>query len=112
MNNKQEFIDQLNENGISFFISVPIPFGTSRIELNKNLVLEYVSDKYSALAKYYGVSKSDYVTWLEQNMSVQCCGTTTKDKRCKNVVTGGNHVSVQDWVKSQGSLCEVHEYMG
>lgn len=112
MNNKQSFIDQLSDTGVRFIVSVPLPFGAEQIELNKNLILEYLNDKYAALAKYYGVSKSDYVTWLEQNMSVQCCGTTTKDKRCKNVVTGGNNVSVQEWVKRQGLLCDVHEDNG
>ena len=107
--NEEQFLNKLDEKGISFTITVPIPQGYQQVLLKKDQVLEYLADKYSVLAKCYGVSRSEYVTWLDQDMSVQCCATTVKGKRCKNVITGGLHVSVEQWVKSQGLLCDLHE---
>ncbi|ENV91316.1 hypothetical protein P7L54_19850 [Acinetobacter bereziniae] len=108
-NVSQEIIDLLSKSGIIFTLTVPIPYGTTQINLDKNLVSEYVLDKYLALAKYYGVSKSEYVLWLQQNMSVICCGTTKQGKRCKKTVKDGNHVDIQQWIKMQGLVCELHE---
>lgn len=108
-NVSQEVIDLLSENGIIFTESVPTPYGTTLINLDKNLVLEYAFDKYLALAKYYGVSKSEYALWLQQNMCVVCCGTTKQGKRCKKTVKEGNHVDIQQWIKMQGLVCELHE---
>lgn len=107
--NEANLIDKLHENGINFSISVSMPYGSSRIDLDKNLVLEYITDKYSALAKYYGVSKANYLTWLEQDMCVQCCETTQQGKRCKKIVTGGRYVPVFQWAEMQGLLCDLHD---
>ncbi|MFW1950540.1 hypothetical protein [Acinetobacter beijerinckii] len=107
--NEDQLIEKLHENGISFSISVSMPHGSSRIDLDKSLVMEYLTDRYSALAKYYGVSKSNYLSWLEQEMCVQCSATTGKGMRCKKVVTNGHNVPVQEWVNMQGLICEIHE---
>lgn len=105
---EDKLIEKLHENGINFSISVSMPYGSSRIDLDKDLVLEYIKDKYSALAKYYGVSKSNYLTWLEQDMCVQCCEITLQGRRCKKTVTGGRYIPVFQWVEMQGLMCDLH----
>lgn len=104
----QALINQIAESGISFSVVAPSPQGSEQIQLDKSLILEYLSDKNAALAKYYGVSRVHYLLWLEQERSVQCCGITLRGKRCKNIVTNGNSVTVNQWVEMQGELCEKH----
>ncbi|HFG7030832.1 TPA: hypothetical protein ACGIK9_003331 [Acinetobacter baumannii] len=106
---EQALIDQIADKGISFSVTVPSPFGHTQIFLDKSLVLEYLSDVNCALAKHHGVSTNDYINWLEQNYSVQCCATTALGKRCKNIVPDGNHVNVTQWVQMQGLVCERHK---
>lgn len=70
---------------------------------------EYETNPDSAIAKSLGVSLRAYLLWKEEEFSVRCSALTAKNKRCKNIVTGGRNVTPNIWEKMTGQYCETHE---
>lgn len=99
----------LSERDVSFRITHPNPGGATTLALDKDEIVRYATDPVGFLAKYYGVTREEYLGWHQAGYNVQCGGTTTKGHRCKATAVGLTMIySPKKWVESQGAYCAVH----
>lgn len=112
MTEDEEFkcLKELRELGTSFSIAVPAPYGIQTFVVGPETLIKLRKDQAVAHAECYGVSKEDYLSWVEEEFSVRCAAKTAKGKRCKNAVEDGCSVEPKTWVEMQGMYCHVHEY--
>jgi len=81
--------------------------GSDYVMLNRAQAEEYNKDPNAYAARHAGVSKHDYLDWLENGPFVRCLANTKSGKRCRHgdACMGG----VKDWVEMQGNyFCFVH----
>ncbi len=106
--NELEFLKSLEKDDITFILHIPSAGGYQSFQLSPNEIMEYKKDKTTFIAKCHDVTTRQYLKWENDEMMVRCSGLTTAGKQCKNVATGGNHVSPKKWVELQGSYCAKH----
>lgn len=104
----QAELEHLAELGVSYYLSVPSPWGADTIEVSPSELVLLRSDPDSVCARHYRVTRENYIAWRDSQFSVQCAGRTTRGTRCKNTVTGGLNVSAERWVQLHGEYCAVH----
>ncbi|MNJ47953.1 hypothetical protein D3C77_431310 [compost metagenome] len=106
----QSIIADLAQKGVIFQASHPGPYGTKSIPLPAEDVTAYSLDPVDYIAKYYGITKVQYLNWHRSSFCVLCSDTTIEGNPCRNIVPGGNAVdSPQRWVALQGEYCHVHQ---
>ncbi|WP_169169205.1 MULTISPECIES: hypothetical protein [unclassified Acidovorax] len=103
-----ELLKKLQELGVAFCVSVPSQWGQETHIAKPEELLALIEDPTVVFAAHYGVSKSEYLAWANEDFSVHCSGKTSKGKQCKNIVPGGSNVSPSTWVELQGEYCTVH----
>lgn len=102
------FLISLQEKGCGFYINVPNQWGAHDYPASPDDLIELNRDPVAYYVKMHGVSKIQYIQWVEESFSVHCAGKTSKGKRCKNVVTNGSNVDAKIWVQMQGEYCFLH----
>jgi len=70
---------------------------------------ELVQDPAAFYAKVHGVTKAEYLDWMEDRCMAYCSATTRAGKRCRNLVRRGYQVSAKVWLELQNEYCSVHE---
>jgi len=75
--------------GISFLSHVPSPGGSTAVVLEPDDVLRFIQDRDAFAAQYFGVTRQQYLDWVETDGAPRCGATTTKGTRCANIVSGG-----------------------
>ncbi|SUB63857.1 Uncharacterised protein [Plesiomonas shigelloides] len=104
-----EFLRKLEELNVTFCISVPSRWGDEIYIARAEELSNFISDPIAIYATHYGVSKSVYLAWANDDFSVYCSGKTSKGRPCKKIVTGGSNVSPKRWLELQGEYCSVHQ---
>lgn len=88
-------------------ISSAHDMGSDDLMLNRAQAEEYNKDPDAFSAKHIGITKQQYLDWVEHGPELQCVGTTKAGKRCQrgDLCMGG----VKDWVEmSERYLCPSH----
>ena len=101
-------LKKLEQLGVEFCLSVPSPGGSDTYIAKPEELLNLLEDPTTVYAKHYGVTKSEYLAWTNENFSVRCSGTTKKGTQFKNIVPGGCNVTPDQWIKLQGEYCNIH----
>jgi len=67
-------------------------------------------DKFRA-DRFYGVSKEDYLEWINGGELI-CCAKTSSGKQCKNAVKGANwkksSYTPSEYIRLRGGYCHIH----
>jgi len=103
-----EFLRKLQELGVSFCVSIPSPEGGETHIATPEELVKFPDDPIALYASHYGVSKSQYLSWANEEFSVRCPAKTRKGKRCKAIVKGGYNVEPLRWVELTGEYCVIH----
>lgn len=103
-----EVIDRLSDLGASIMIRHPDAWGERDVAIKPEELMEYLRGPVEFFARRLGVSHAQFIAWQEEKCSVRCAARTSKGRRCKQIVTGGSHVSAVQWLKMQGEYCSVH----
>ncbi len=101
-------VTEIANAGIAFVATVRIPGGGETVVVPSNSVVEYVADPQGFAARHFGVSKEQYLLWVEMDGMPQCGATTKNGPRCKNGVSGGSQRSIEEWLRLDGGYCAVH----
>jgi hypothetical protein len=85
-------------------------WGVERVELQPEHIELYLQDADAGVAAAQGVSRADYLSWLETEGSVRCSGTTVAGERCKHGVRGLSYLTLHAWIegRARGGYCLVH----
>lgn len=98
----------LDEAGISFAAHVKAPSGGHNVYLDLSDVAKFVEDQDGFAARYYKLTRDEYVEWIATEGTVQCSAKTKSGSRCKNIVSGGVHDDPQEWKAHRTEYCAVH----
>lgn len=110
MLSNESFIRDLAEKGMTFQATHAGPYGSKSIPLAAEDVAAYSHDPVEYITKYYGVTKSQYLSWHRSSYCVFCADITIEGNPCRNIITGGNAIdSPNRWVALLGGYCHVHE---
>jgi hypothetical protein len=93
---------------VQFVVNIRVPGGGHDIGIEAADVQSFVDDPEAFAAKYFGVGKNEYLSWVEADGAPRCGATTAKGTRCKNLVSGGIQQSIEKWLKLDGGYCAVH----
>ena len=105
---KISLLNELRKAGINFYGSVPDVSGQKEVYLTTEDVLDFLTDKQDWFAKQNGVSKQDYISWLESHGTPRCGVILKNGNRCKNVVSGGMAMPLKVWLNEDAGYCRVH----
>ncbi len=106
---KLTFLKEIKKKGIIFIASYDCECGTRDLFLSPEQVIQYQNNPGMVIAQSYGLTEMDYKNWKGSEFMVQCSALTKKGSRCKNIVTGGYMVDLEEWVKLSGEHCDLHE---
>ncbi|MBZ9757844.1 hypothetical protein LB524_21390 [Mesorhizobium sp. ESP6-5] len=79
----KQTIAAMRAAGISFVSYVRAPGGSTTIVLEPNDVPAFIEDRDSFAAKHFGVSRQQYLDWVETDGAPRCGATTKKGTRCQ-----------------------------
>ena len=106
----ESFIRDLAEKGVIFQATDASPYGIKSVPMPAEDVAAYSLDPVEYIAKYYGVTKNQYLSWHRFSYCVLCADITVEGNSCRNIITGGNAIDSPDrWLAPQGGYCHVHE---
>jgi len=109
MSDTEAVIRHLAQQEVGFYAKHDTPGGQRTVHLDVEDVMVYAADPAAFLARYYGVSKADYLGWHRSEYRVICAGKTVKGKPCKASVSGMTLVeSPAAWARHQGEYCSIH----
>jgi hypothetical protein len=98
----------LSEKGVTFLIAVPDTGGQMDYFATPEDLMMLADDETALYAKAHGVTRSEYLDWVDDLFCAHCASPTRSGRPCRNVVLGGFTVSAQRWLELQGSYCAVH----
>jgi hypothetical protein len=101
-------IASIFEAGIGLCGDIPAPTGNVSEWLEPDDVPDFIHDRGAWFAKKHGVTKEDYLGWLEADGLPRCGATTGKGTRCRNPVSGGSQRGLLDWLNEEAGFCTVH----
>ncbi len=99
-------VKKLGQLDIGFYCTHDDYAGARFITLTEEQVLQYAEDPVGYLAKFYGVTKDEYLGWHRSGYRVQCAGKTRSGKRCRGSVA--RNIEPKEWAALQGSFCHQH----
>ena len=67
-----EFLTKLEELGVAFSISVPVPGGRTTFDVDPDTLIDFSEDPMAFYAEYYGVSKAAFMQCLEEAFCIRC----------------------------------------
>ncbi|MCO6178811.1 hypothetical protein [Ciceribacter sp. RN22] len=108
----KDTIQSLVRAGIGFYVNVRVPAGGRDILLSPDDVEKYVEDKVGATASLFRATRDEYLAWVESDGNVQCSARTASGHRCRNFISGGGQMEMDEWKKAQGGYCAVHGGIG
>ena len=101
-------IDALINAGVELVANIPTPWGGTTTVLKKLDVVAFLTDREDWFARKNGVTKEDYLAWLEAEGLPRCGATTRNGGRCRNPVSGGTQRNLLDWLNEDAGFCTVH----
>lgn len=106
----RELLQAHIRNGAPARVNVVALTGGLDLLMSLDILQRYLRDPDDGAAAALGVSKTDYLNWLESGGSVQCDALTKAGARCRNSLYGGWGEEPADWLKRRaaGALCAVH----
>jgi hypothetical protein len=104
----KQTIASMRSAGISFVSHVRSPGGSTAVVLAPDDVSQFIQDRDTFAAQHFGVSRQQYLDWVETDGAPRCGATTKKGKRCANFVKGGIQRTIEEWVELDGGYCIVH----
>lgn len=102
-------IFSIEKAGISFIANVRCPWGCKTIWFTPEQVVTFVADQDQAIADSLGVTKAQYLEWLEAWGMARCGARTAKGTRCKNLIRGSMQFEIEHWLELDGTYCSVHQ---
>lgn len=106
----EEGLRKLEELGVEFALNVPHVAGGQSCLVSPDQLIALMNDPVGLYARIYGVSRSDYLAWMESEGHLRCSAKTASARRCKNIVPRGHQLPAQQWAARQGEYCHVHEH--
>jgi hypothetical protein len=94
--------------GVRFYVSVDTVWGGKDIDCTAEELAQYLADRPAFAAQHFGVSRGDYLAWLDAEGYARCGGTVTSGRRCKHLVSGPGQLKAREWLERDGQLCTVH----
>ena len=104
----EDVLNSLLRSGVELVGAVPTPGGQLSVSLKAKDALEYIKDRDSFSARFYGVSRDEFLRCIASDFTARCGATTVKGTRCKNAAAGGYGVEPNVWVRLEGAYCETH----
>lgn len=101
-------LQQVADAGIAFGANIRVPGGGRNILLKVDDLEDFVTDEVGFSARFFGVSKEQYLEWLRLDGAVQCSAKTKSGERCRHFVSGGGQMDIKDWLAKNGEYCAVH----
>ncbi|OYX02131.1 MAG: hypothetical protein B7Z15_19155 [Rhizobiales bacterium 32-66-8] len=85
-------------------------WGAHSVDLTPDQVRLYLQDPDLGAAAASGVSRDDYLAWLESEGGIQCGAATQSGRRCLRSVYGAPHEEPAEWVqrRARGDYCHIH----
>jgi hypothetical protein len=101
-------IETMVAAGIELSVNVRDVCGGYTFTLSPKDVPVFIADKDECAANHYGVSKAQYLEWLEHGGRPRCSGLTTKRRRCQNYLSGPIQLGIHEWLRCDGGYCVLH----
>lgn len=101
-------IETMAAAGINFVVNISVPGGGKDIELKPKDIPVYIADEEQCAADHFGVSKPQYLAWIEHEGRARCGGMTSNGKRCRNYVSGHIQLPIYEWLRRDGGYCVAH----
>lgn len=101
-------IEAMRDAGISFAAHVRSVGGAHNLFVEPAEVATFLADKDQFAANYFGVTKAQYLEWLEHDGSARCGGAKAQGKPCRNYLSGYSQLPIQEWLTRDGGYCAVH----
>jgi hypothetical protein len=85
-------------------------YGAERVELRPEHIRLYLDDPDAGVAAAHGVSREEYLEWLEGWGSIRCDGITVPGTRCRHTAKGLSGLELPAWIvaRERGGYCVVH----
>ena len=104
------FLQWLRDHDVEFMVRVPGAFycGES-IPASPEEVLRYIEDHDLFAARYHGVSREDYLEWLDAYGVPRCSAMTRSGKPCRSARAGARRLEAREFAGlDRRDLCPVH----
>ncbi len=83
--------------------------GGTEISVSEDQLRDFKTDPDEFAAKQFGLSKEEYVEWIELHGQPLCGATTRKGKPCRSGLRG-YHLSAGEWIKRhRADYCAAHQ---
>jgi hypothetical protein len=93
---------------IEFSGSLAMPGGGHAITLRPEQIPAYLADKTQFAADYFGISKAQYLRWVETDGSVRCSRIKADGTPCRSFISGPIQLPISEWLKREGGYCAMH----
>ena len=99
------------DRGQSASVSIVWSGGSERVTLNPDEIRAYLEDPDAGAGRSAGVSREDYLAWLESDGFVRCDAVTRAGTRCQKGRFGFYGENPQGWLERlrRGTYCTVHD---
>ncbi len=101
-------VETLAGAAVEFIANIPVPGGGHTMCIKPQDLPAFVRDRDQWAADTMGVSKAQYLDWVETDGTPRCGATTKSGHRCRNLVSGGIQRSLREWLRLEGGYCAVH----
>lgn len=101
-------VERLAKAPIEFVGQVEAPGGGVSIILSAYELSDFCDDPEGFFALKNGVTKEEYLQWVQTEGTPRCGALNAKGKRCQNVVSGGIQMSLNRWLQEDGGFCHLH----
>jgi hypothetical protein len=89
--------------------NIRCPWGGESLYLSEEEASEFNSDPDGHAAKHFGISKLEYIEWLNCDGAPLCKHRTKGGDRCRNM-TGGMQMRPKEWkTKHRAFFCSSHD---
>ena len=99
----------INDATVHHYINVVTVRGGTVFDITESQIAEYQADPDAFVARHvFGLSKAEYVEWIETGGAPLCAGYTKRGTLCR-CSTGGSHLDPQEWrARHRQSFCAAH----
>jgi len=98
-----------NRPGVLHHVNIAIPGGRVKIELDDAQAAEYNTDPDAYAARYLGLTKFEYVLWVDLDGAPLCGARTQGGDLCRNAVPGGVQLPASEWkARHRKDFCATH----
>jgi hypothetical protein len=98
-----------NRPGVLHHVNIAIPGGRVNIELDDAQAAEYNTDPDAYAARHLGLTKFEYVLWVDLDGAPLCGARTQGGDLCRNAVPGGVQLPASEWkARHRKDFCATH----